>query len=206
MAFKINFLFISIIIGISVLIYVLVPANTSSLFTLSSAQAQEIATSTSQELIATSTILIDGADVFYNKVTEFDTDLDGNIDRLAYFLNNALVLTTYDTNFDVVADLWLVYDENSNIIKEVMDTNGDEQFDLIVSMDEDGQVVDVEGFNLPANVEVLGEQYMVNNDSEVIEDTNQNNIELFNNPDVKYWWLGFTSLVILALFIWKINK
>ncbi len=105
------------------------------------AQAQTMVASSSIKLQATSSIPVDGLEVFYNGIKEFDIDGDESIDRLSYYLNDSLVLTTYDNNIDGIADLWLAYDENLNIIKEVIDTDGDEQFDLVIDIGPDGRIV-----------------------------------------------------------------
>lgn len=53
-----------------------------------------------------------------------------------YYLDDKLILSTYDTNNDNNVDIWLRFNENGNLDLEVLDTDFDGQADIVNKLDE----------------------------------------------------------------------
>ena len=73
-----------------------------------------------------------------------DSDGDGKVDKVSYYLRDSLVLTAWDEDGNGKAELWFIYDEEEYLVQEVADTDGDGRPDEFTRMSRDEKVVEVE--------------------------------------------------------------
>ena len=80
----------------------------------------------------------------YDEVIEADTDENGVNDRKSYYKDDALVMTSWDTDADGKDDLWFHYDDEEYLTLEAADLNGDGEPDEFVHMDKNETITRVE--------------------------------------------------------------
>jgi hypothetical protein len=77
----------------------------------------------------------------YDEFFKDDTNEDGIVDKISYFMKGNLVLTIWDNNQDGIPDSWFRYDEEEYLILQADDLNADGKPDEFLYFDQEEKVI-----------------------------------------------------------------
>lgn len=126
-----------------------------------------------------------------------------------YYLDEAMVASTFDTDGDGEIDLWLKYDDEGLLAVEAMDADGDGVPEIITELEEDGEVVDqalpefeLEEVNLPENPNPNKTQAAESEQNEIPERFILNPPPEDSGRGLGYYleWLG--AAVVVGMVFW----
>jgi len=79
--------------------------------------------------------------IIYDQSFQDDTNEDGMVNKISYFMKGNLVLTVWDNNQDGKTDSWFHYDEEEYLILQADDLNADGKPDEFLHFDREERII-----------------------------------------------------------------